>query len=67
MPLTSFIALKLWLNINIIHNAIKDCSKKCFQKYIAVPTDNNEEPIEVNEIGIVVDDNMRRNAIIVDV
>ena len=39
----------------------------CFQKYIAVPTENNEEPIEVNEIGIVVDDNMRRNAIIVDV
>ena len=67
LPFTSFIALKLFLNINTIQNAIKDWGKKHFQKYTAVPTNDVEELIEVNETGIDIDDNMRKNAIIVDV
>ena len=67
LPSTSFVAIKLWFNINSIINAIKDCKVKYFLKH-SVPSPNDvEQPIEANEIGIIADDNMRRNAIIVDV
>ena len=50
-------------------NAIKGCKVKYFLKHsVYVPSPNDiEQPIEANEIGIFVDDNMRRNATIVDV
>ena len=67
LPLTSFVAIMLWFNKKTIINAIKDCRVKYFHKYSVSPNDDIEQPIEANEIGIIVDDNMRRNAIIVDV
>ena len=67
LPLASFVAIKLWFNINAMINAIKDCKVKYFHKYSALSPNDIEQPIEASEIGIIVDDNMRRNAIIVDV
>ena len=67
LPMTSFVAIKLWFNKKTIINAIKDCRVKYLHKYSVLPSDDIEQPIEANEIGIIVDDNMRRNAIIVDV
>ena len=58
---------QLWFNIKTIVNAIKDCRVKYFHKYSLLPSDDIEQPSETNDIGIIVDDNMRRNAIIVDV
>ena len=67
LPLTSFVAINLWFNRKTIINVIKDCRVKYFHKYSVTPPDDIEQPIEANEIGIIIDDNMRRNAIIVDV
>ena len=67
LPITSFVAIKLWFNKKTIINAIKDLRVKYFHKYNVTPPDDIEQLIEANEIGIIVDDNMRRNAIIVDV
>ena len=77
LPLTAFIAMKLWLNkkniLNVLKDCrvkclhvLKDCRVKCLHKQRASHTDDDEQPVEANEIGIIVDDNMRRNAIIVD-
>ena len=77
LPLTAFIAMKLWFNKKNILNVfkdcrvkclhvLKDCRVKCLHKQRALHTDDDEQPVEANEIGIIVDDNMRRNAIIVD-
>ena len=38
----------------------------CSRKYIAIPTDDVEIP-PVNEIGITIDNSMRRNATVVSV
>ena len=65
LPLTSFVAIKLWFNINTIINVIKDCKVKYFYKYNVPSPDDTEQPIEANEMGIIVDDNIRRNALIV--
>ena len=67
LPLITFIAMKLRCNIKSIFNILKDCRVKYFHRYSTLPTDDAEQPIEANEIGIIVDDNMRRNAITVDV
>ena len=67
LPLTAFIAMKLWFNEKNILDALNSCRVNYFHKYRAPPTDDDEQPIEADEIGIIVDDNMRRNAIIVDV
>ena len=67
LPLTSFVAIMLWFSKKAIINAIKDCKVKYFHKYSVSPNDDIEQPIEANEIEIIVDDNMRRNALIVDV
>ena len=69
MPLAAFIAMKLWFNKNNILNVLKDGKEKCFHKCRAPSTDNAEQPIEGNELvrSLIVDDNMRKNAIIVDV
>ena len=69
MPLTSFIVIKLWVNKRHIQNAFKHLIKRRFHKYMAVPAGDVKDlnKHEENEFGIIVDDNMRRNAIIVDV
>ena len=64
LPLLAFVIMKLWLNIKIIQNAVKDCKMKYFHWHDTSPA---EQPNEAVEIGIIIDDNMRRNAIIVDV
>ena len=69
MPLTSFIAIKFWLNRKQIQNAFKNWRKKWLYKYTSVPAGDVEElnEHEGNETVVIIDDNMRRNAIIVDV
>ena len=62
-PLASYIAIKLWIYRSNIQNAIKYLIKKCSNEYqySPVPTDDDNEPNEMNEFNIVVDDNTRRN------
>ena len=67
LPLTSFMAIKLWVNKSNIQNAFKHWNNKLFHKCTTAPIDTVEQPNEMNEIGIIVDDNMRKNAIIVKV
>ena len=64
LPLLGFVTMKLWLNIKIIQNAVKEYGMKYFHWHDTSPA---EQPNEEVEIGIIIDDNMRRNAIIVDV
>ena len=67
-PIASFITIKLWINKKNIHDTIISFSKRCYNKYNALHNNDTEEPAGLaNEVGVVVDDNMRRNAIIVDV
>ena len=69
MPLTSFIVIKFWLNRKQIRIAFKNWSKKWLYKYSSVPAGDVEElnEHEEDETVVIIDDNMRRNAIIVDV
>ena len=62
-PLASYIAIKLWIYRGNIRNTIKHLIKKCSNKYQynPVPTDDDNEPNEMNEFNIVVDDNTRRS------
>ena len=66
-PLISFIGIKLWINKKNIKKVYEHLLVKCSHKYKLILNDDGEEPIEANEIGIIVDDNMRRNALVVDV
>ena len=65
LPLMSFVVIKVWINKNIIQNAFTYLITICSHKYNEIPTDDPQEPVEIREL--VVDDNMRRNATIVDV
>ena len=65
-PLAGFITIKLWINRNKIQNAV-ECCKTTICSFTAAPTNDNNQLIEVNEVGIIVDDNMRKNATVVDV
>ena len=68
LPLMSFIVIKVWINKNIIQIISYKCKKifiSCY--YNEVATDNSQEPVEIREFGVIVDENMRTNAIIVDV
>ena len=68
LPLISFIAIKVWINKNIIQIASHKCKNifiSCYYNEIA--TDDPQEPNEIREFGVIVDENARRNAIIVDV
>ena len=68
LPLISFIAIKVWINKDIIQIVYYKCKHifiSCY--YNEVATDDPQEPVEIKEFGIIVDENMRRNAIIVDV
>ena len=64
LPLISFVAIKVWINKNIIQNAIKYLINICSSN--EVPTTNLQEPAEMREFDIVVDDNTRKNVTIVD-
>ena len=66
LPLTSFIAIKLWINKKIIQIASYKCRNilsSCY--YNAIATDNPQEPIEIREFGIILDENIRRNGTII--
>ena len=66
LPLTSFLAIKLWFNKNRIQNNIKSAIIKCKHKYNAIPTDDNDVEIEpINEV--TVDNSVRRNVTVIDV
>ena len=65
-PLVGFITIKLWINRNKIQNAFKYC-KTTICSFTTPPTNDGDQSIEVNEVTIVVDDNMRRNTTVVDV
>ena len=60
-PLASYITIKLWINKSNIQNAIKYLIKKCSHKYNVMHLDETNEPNEMNEFYIVIDDDMRRN------
>ena len=64
LPLISFVAIKVWINKNIIQNTIKYLINICSSN--EVPTTNLQEPAEMREFDIVVDDNTRKNVTIVD-
>ena len=68
LPLISFIAIKVWINKNIVQIVSYKCKNiytSCY--YNEVATDDPQEPVEIREFDVIVDENMRRNAIIVDV
>ena len=65
LPLISFIAIKVWINKDIIQIVYYKCNISCY--YNEVATDDPQEPVEIREFCVIVDENMRRNAIIVDV
>ena len=68
LPLMSFIVIKVWINKNIIQIVSYKCKKifiSCY--YNEVSTDNSQEPVDIREFGVIVDENIRKNAIIVDV
>jgi len=67
LPLASFIVIKFWINRNKTQNIIKYCIIKCSpNKYTALPTAEIPDLPPNNEIGITIDDELRRNAYIVD-
>ena len=68
LPLISFIAIKVWINKNIIQIASYKCKNmfiSCY--YNEVATDDPQESVEIRQFSVIVDENMRRNAIVVDV
>ena len=68
LPLISFIAIKVWINKNIIQIASYKCKNmfiSCY--YNEVASDDPQESVEIREFSVIVDENMRRNAIVVDV
>jgi len=69
LPLASFIVIKLWINRNKIKNTLKYWVEKFSHRYNRIPTEDVEEPInnEIDDVGVVIDDNMRKNAFIIDV
>ena len=66
LPIVLFIAIKIWINGNNIENTFEGWIVKFIHKYKRVPIDDVEEPTDMNQISLIVDDNMRRNATVVD-
>ena len=73
LPLASFIAIKFWINKSNIQKSFKHlmsviCSY-IIRNGVATNDDGLQQPLiaEMGEFEIVVDDEMRRNAIVVDV
>ena len=67
LPLPSFVSIKLWINRKSIQSEVKLLKQKCFCKYNVLPTNDSEELIEADEVGMIVDDSTRRNVTVVDV
>ena len=69
MPLTSFIVIKFWVNKSQIQITFKTQGKKWLYKCTSMTTGDVEElnEHEENETVVIIDDNMRRSAVIVDV
>ena len=67
LPLTSFVTIKFWINRNIIQNAFKYLINICSHTSSKISTRDPQEPAEMREFDIVVDDSMRKNATIADV
>ena len=63
LPLATFFAIKLWINRNNIQNIFNNWTIKFLHNYKRLP---NEEPTDMTEIGITVDDSMRKNTTVVD-
>ena len=66
------IVIKDWINkkVNIIQIAFYKCKNifiLCYYYNNAIATDDLQEPVEIREFGVIVDEHTRRNAIIVDV
>ncbi|XP_065883940.1 uncharacterized protein [Dysidea avara] len=61
LPLIIFIAMEVVINKDTVKKVILYCSPK--------PADTVDDNVEapVGEIGVIVDDNMRRNAIICEI
>ena len=72
LPLVSLIVMKLLIHRGNIKNIISYCNimiQKCIKHSKnddEIPLNDRETPL-LKEFGITVDDNMRRNAIIVEV
>ena len=66
LSLTSFAVIKLWNNKDEVHNFVRRLPEMCSQNYAALVNDTRE-PAGMREFDNVVDDNMRRNATVVDV
>ena len=62
LPLILLIALELIVHKQIIKTGVTKMIAKFKTKTVAATNDNNEEPI--GNIGLVIDDNMRKNATI---
>ena len=67
LPLPSFVSLRFWINRKSIQSEFKLLKQKCIYKYNSLPTNDADESIEVDQVGIVVDDTTRRNVTVVDV
>ena len=65
LPLPSFVVIKLWINRKSIQSEFKQLKQRCVYRYNVLPT--NEESIEVDQVGMVVDDSNRRSVTVVDV
>ena len=67
LPLPSFVFIKFWINRKSIQSEFKLLKQKFICKYDSLPTNDTDESIEVDQVGIIVDDSTRRNVTIVDV
>ena len=68
-PLLSFVFIKLCKNKKFLQSGIKLLRQKYINnfKYNHLPTNDTNESIEVDQVGIIVDDTTRRNVTVVDV
>ena len=67
LPLISFVTIMVWINRNNIQNTFKYLIYICSHKHNEISTNDQQEPAEMREFGVIVDDSMRGNATIVDV
>ena len=68
LPLTSFIAVKIWINKNNIQKSFKSLMSICTHiKGNEVTNDETKPLLRTRNLEIAVNDEMRRNVIVVDV
>ena len=66
LPLISFVVIKIWINRNDIQKSFKYLINNCSHLFNKIPTNDPKEQVNMREFDIVVDDSMRKNAIIVN-